>query len=128
MTAMGSFVSLPWSNQQAFEDSVLRVVEKSVVAGQHLRTTVVKSATVDGRPCVDIFRAGNVDSMTAPNGASTGPLMTREHVRACHLRDARGPEAVVVEVFQEISAHDPLGFDAVANPFIDGMQLPPWMH
>ncbi len=128
VTAMAAFVSVPWHDEASYRDEVVRVVAAKTGPGEHLRNNAVKMTTVDGRPCVDILRSGDVAPMTIPDGGSTPPMVTREHVRACHLRDARGPEAAVITVIKEVALQDPARFDAMADPFIDGMRLPAWMR
>ncbi len=129
MTALASHVGLaPWTDQAAFEELVRRMLDGNQPAGQHLRTVRFESSTVDGRPCVDVLRVGTVDATSAPQGGVTPAMFTRERLRACHLRDARGPEAAVMLMFKEIALHDPLRFDDDAQPFIAGAALPAWQH
>ncbi len=127
MTALAAHVGLAaWTDEQAFEDEVRRTVDKNQMPGQHVRTVSVKASTVDGRPCVDLLRIGTVEPMRGADGKTTPPMFTRERLRTCHLRDARGPEAAVMALFKEVSLHDPLGFDDAALPFVDGVTLPAW--
>ena len=127
MTALAAHVGLDaWTDEQAFEAQVLRTVDLNQPVGQHLRNVSVQASTVDGRPCVDLLRIGTVDAMRGPDGKSSPPMFTRERLRACHLRDARGPEAAVMILFKEIAPHDPLRFDDAALPFLGGVTLPPW--
>lgn len=130
MTALASHVGLaPWTDEAAFEALVRRMLEASQPLGQHLRTVQFEPSTVDGRPCVDVLRVGTVDAMPAPQGGGVTPAMfTRERMRACHLRDARGPEAAVMLMFKEIAPHDPLRFDDNARPFLAGAVLPAWQQ
>ena len=127
LTALASHVALEaWTDEEAFEAQVKRTVERNPLPRQHLRTVSVKASTVDGRPCVDLLRVGTVEPMRAADGSATPPMFTRERLRTCHLRDARGPEAAVMMMFKEIALHDPLRFDDAALPFLDGVTLPPW--
>ena len=129
MTALASHVGLaPWTDEAAFEDLVRRTLAANQPAGQHLRTVQFEPSTVDGRPCVDVLRVGTVDPMPGPQGGVTPAMFTRERLRACHLRDARGPEAAVMLMFKEIASHDPLRFDDTARPFLAGAALPAWQH
>jgi hypothetical protein len=127
VTALASLVTLGmWAGDDAFEDSVRRVAEKSVVPGQQVRILSVKSTSVDGRPCVEILRAGSLDPSITPTGVLTRPTRTRERLRTCHLRDGRDPTAAVFAMVKEISPTPSERFDAVANPFIEGTLLPAW--
>ena len=127
MTALASHVGLDsWTDEQAFEAQVLRTLDLNQPPGQHLKNVSVQPSTIDGRPCVDVLRIGTVDPLRGPDGKASPPMFTRERLRACHLRDARGPEAAVMMLFKEIAPHDPLRFDDVALPFLGGVTLPPW--
>ena len=126
MTALASHIGLsPWTDDESFEREVRRTIDGNRLPGQHLKTVVLRALVVDGRPCVDVLRTGTVDPTRAADGAVTPMLFTRERVRTCHLRDARGPEAAVMMMFKEIAPYDPLGFDATALPFLDSVRLPP---
>lgn len=127
ITALASHVGLEaWTDEEAFEGQVRRTVDSNRLPGQHMKTVSFQPATVDGRPCVDVLRTGIVDPQRNQDGSTTPPMFTRERVRACHLRDARGPEAAVMILFKEIALHDPLRFDDIAQPFLAAVTLPPW--
>jgi hypothetical protein len=127
MTAVASHIGLSaWTDEPAFEDQVRRTLDQNQPPGQHLKTVLFEPTTIDGRPCVDVLRVGTVEPMRGADGATTPPTFTRERLRACHLRDARGPEAAVMVMFKEIALHDPLRFDDTALPFLAGVKLPSW--
>lgn len=127
LTAVVSHLGLgPWTDEPAFEEQVRRLVDQTQPVGQHLKIVQLKASTVDGRPCVDVLRTGTVDPIRLPAGGATPPMFTRERLRVCHLRDARGPEATAMVMFKEIARHDPLRFDDSAQPFLAGVTLPPW--
>jgi TonB family protein len=129
LTAIATGVLIaPWSDEQAFAERVRQIVEKSDPRLQHVKIVDVKSTTVDRRPCIDVRRSGTVDAPQTPDGKSSGTLVTREFLRACHLRDARGPEAAVMIVFKAVGLRDMPGFDDASQAFADGVTLPPWMQ
>jgi hypothetical protein len=129
VTAMVSDVGIaPWSDESAFEAKVLDVVTSSEPPIQHMKIDEKTATTVDGRPCFDIRRSGTVDSVMTAAGPLVGPLASRDFIRACHLRDKRGPQAAVLVVYKAVGAHDMPDFGDAARAYVDGVTLPRWMH
>jgi len=129
VTAMVSDVGVaPWSDEQAFEAVIQDVVTRSDLPIQHMKIDAKAASTVDGRPCFDLHRSGTVDAVMTSEGKLAGPLPSREFIRACHLRDKRGPEASVLVIYKVVGQHDMPGFDDAAKAYIDGVNLPPWVH
>jgi len=129
VTAMVSDVGIgPWTDEQAFEAKVLDVIARSELPIQHMKIDGTTASTVDERPCLDIRRSGAIDALMTPQGQLTGPLPSREFIRACHLRDRRGPEAAVLVIFKAVGARDLPDFGDAAKAYIDGVALPPWLR
>ena len=128
-TAMVSDVGIaPWSDEPAFEAKVLQVVTSSDLPIQHMKIDDKTAITVDGRPCFDLRRSGTVDTIMTPVGQLAGPLPSREYIRACHLRDKRGPEAAVLVIYKAVGVHDMPDFGDAAKSYVDGVTLPTWMR
>jgi hypothetical protein len=129
VSAMVSDVGIAaWSGEPAFEAKVLDVVTSSDLPIQHMKIDDTTAVTVDGRPCFDIHRSGTVDAIMTSTGLLAGPLPSREYIRACHLRDKRGPEAAVLVIYKAVGVHDMPDFGAAAKSYVDGVTLPTWMR
>ena len=129
VTAMVSDVGIaPWSDEAAFEAKVLDVVASSDLPIQHMKIDEKAAITVDGRPCLDIRRSGTVDAIMTPAGQLMGPLPSREYIRACHLRDKRGPQAAVLVIYKAVGVRDMPDFGDAAKSYVDGVTLPTWMR
>ena len=129
VTAMASDVGLPpWSDEQAFEATILDVIAHNELPIQHMKIDAKEASTVDGRPCLDIHRSGTIDALQTPAGTLAGPLPSREFMRACHLRDTRGPQAAVLIIYKAVGVHDLADFDAASKSFVDGASLPTWVR
>lgn len=129
-TAMLSGVQVdPWTDESAFLAQVkAAMAAMDTATNQRLRIDSLKATTVDGRPCVDVWRSGSFDGLRTADLTIPGPMQTIEALRACHLRDARGPGAALLTVYKTMAAQKPEGFDAAAKAFIDGIAMPNWIR
>jgi hypothetical protein len=129
-TAMLSGVQVkPWTDEAAFIAQVkTALAAMDTATNQRLRIDSLKAITMDGRPCVDVWRSGSFDGLRTPDVTIPGPMQTSEALRACHLRDARGPGAALLVVYKTMAEQRPEGFDAAAKAFIDGIAMPNWVR
>jgi hypothetical protein len=114
----------PWKDEPAFIGEVKKALATmDAAAHQQLHVNNIRSVTIDGRPCVDVYRRG---TMLLPDGTNSGSLVTVELLRACHLRDARGAGAAIMAFYKSSAKEEPQGFDEAAHKFIDSVALPSW--
>jgi hypothetical protein len=127
-TAMLSDIQVnPWKDEPAFIAEVKdEFAAMDAAAHQQLHVNDIRSVSIDGRPCVDVYRRGTLD-VRLPDGTNNGSLVTVELLRACHLRDARGAGAAIVAFYKRAAKEEPQGFDEAAHKFIDSVALPPWV-
>ncbi len=129
LTAMVRDVGIaPWKDEQTFEMQVRQIVASSTPKGMHFTINDVKAVTVDGRPCLDLRSSGTMDPAAGADGKLVGPMLMRQFMRACHLRDRRGPDAGALIVFQATGLRETPMFDAAAQAFASGVTLPAWMR
>jgi hypothetical protein len=130
LAAMAADVGIaPWMDEYDFEERVRHIVEQSTAAGIHLKIDTFQAIMIDGRPCVDIRRSGSIDFLLTPDGRRlAGPFESRDFLRACHLRDRRGPDAATLIEISGNGLADTASFDVTAKAFLDGITLPIWMR
>lgn len=130
LAAMAADVGIaPWTDEKDFEERVGQIVEQSKAAGIHLKIDNLQAITIDGRPCVDIRRSGSIDFLLTQDGRRlAGPFESHDFLRACHLRDRRGPDAATLIEVSGNGLADPASFDVAAKAFVDGVTLPIWMR
>ena len=130
LTAMAADVGIaPWTDEKDFEERVRHIVEQSTAAGIHLKIDNFQAITIDGRPCVDIRRSGSIDYLLTQDGRRlAGPFESHDLLRACHLRDRRGPDAATLIEVSGNGLADPASFDVAAKAFVAGITLPHWMR
>jgi hypothetical protein len=119
----------PWKDESTFVAEVkASLVTGDTIGKQKLQIKSLKLLEIDGRPCVDIYREGIMFLRTSLDATTDGAVKTIEFIRACHLRDIRGPGAALLAIYKRNSKEAPANFDDEARQFIDSVVLPQWVR